>query len=1400
VGELQALTDDYPLRERLWGLRMLALYRAGRQADALSAYQQARAILSEQLGIDPSRSLQRLHERILAQDPALSVASRRALIAQRAPSGPGELAPGARFGPYRIRAMLGRGGMSVVYLAEHEGLKRNVALKVLAPQLADDARFRERFVRESQLAASLDHPNVIPIYEAGESEGGLFISMRYVDGIDLRQLLKDEQRLEPDRAFAILSQVADALDAAHVRGLVHRDVKPGNILIARVEGAEAREHAYLSDFGLTKRATSLSGITGTGQFIGTLDYAAPEQFQSKTLDARTDTYALGAVLYECLGGEPPFRRETDAALMYAHLSEPPTPLTDLRPGLPGAIDAVVARALAKEPADRFQTGAALIAAAREAFAEAEEETRLRTFLIADVRGYTAYTREHGDDKAAELAASFAQITRETVVQRGGELLELRGDEALVVFESSRQAIRAAIELQDRYRETELPRPVGIGLDAGEAVPVEGGYRGDALNLAARICGQAGPGQVLVSQTVSHLASTLEGVNYVPRSVRLKGYDEPVRVMEVSTSETAAPTGAVARFRRRLKTHPRASVVAALSVVTVLALVATTLPRVFSGGDGTGSASLRPGIALLDAESLEPVAQLPVLEPVEGYFAEGAFWFLNLEPLSFVRIDPGTLRITKTISSPLFNISSFAVDSNSVWEADHDHPILVRIDIATGREVDRIDLRHQGFPDGGLSGPVVGAGSVWVAKGEELLRIDPASGELVSRIPVGDRIASEYLGYGEGTVFVPVGWDRLALVDSNTETVTTSVPLYPHVKFTAGGGGFAWATSADGDQVFKVATNGGLERSFRTGRGPESITYGEGRVWVANFDSGSLGIIDPATGETDSLDVGRSVQGVAVGAGHVAITVGGRSAEAVLAALKGSVLRLAATESYDGQIDPALADEPGMWQVERATCAKLLNYPDVEAPEGWELQPEIAVTMPEVTNGGRTYLFKIRPGYTFSPPSNQPITAETFRFSIERALSPELGRTPGAKYLSDVVGVDDFRAGRAAGITGISARGEELSITIERPSADFLQRLALPYFCPVPDGTPVIEGGLGSVPIPSAGPYYISDNEPFELMILKQNPNYDFGRPSAYDAIALRFGLDIAAFFENRAAVSSNASCSLGNWDGVVGFSYELWSCSSVGENVTEIDLDGTSFVMFNANGPAFSDPVVRRAASLAIDRYSLSRYWITSPTDEVLPPYLPGADQDPQATLPDLEEARRILGDRRPVVTLAAPPWCRADPEAHPFDRWIDCPIEGEILTDLKEIGIQVKLAIVTAKEFRTDPERFDLVNTVMILNYPDSGTFITFLIAGVGGAAQYAPPPSWFPPEIHKEAERIEGMRGTRRTDAAVALARRLAAEAFVMPWGARAIRDLLSESVGCRVYPPYGYGLDLAAACPAG
>src|ERR671923_2755274 len=302
---------------------------------------------------------------------------------------------GTEFAGYRIEALLGRGGMSVVYRAENIRLGNKVALKLLSEELADDESFRERFVRESRTAATLNHPNIVTIYDAGDSEGLLYIAMRLVDG-DLKAHLRREGPLAPDHALAIAAQVGSALDAAHARSLLHRDVKPANILLEPGEPG-APPHAYLADFGLTKHLESRSGITASGQFVGTIDYMSPEQIEGREVDGRTDIYSLGCVLFECLTRATPFRRETEVAVLWAHMREDPPAVTELRPELPGAVDLVVARAVAKDPDNRYATARELVdelqgalegvpdALTRAAVAEPTQPTRAAPRAVARQR-------------------------------------------------------------------------------------------------------------------------------------------------------------------------------------------------------------------------------------------------------------------------------------------------------------------------------------------------------------------------------------------------------------------------------------------------------------------------------------------------------------------------------------------------------------------------------------------------------------------------------------------------------------------------------------------------------------------------------------------------------------------------------------------------------------------------------------------------------------------------------------------------------------------------------------------------------------------------------------------------------------------------------------------------------
>jgi len=280
------------------------------------------------------------------------------------------LVPGEMFAGCRIESLAGHGGMGLVYRARQLVPDRIVAVKVLAPELANHGRFRARFEREARLIVELEHPNVIPVYDVGEEDDRLYIVMRFVETMDLGRLLRNNGRFEARDAVRLTSQIASALDAAHERRLVHRDVKPANVLVV---GAAPDEHLYLTDFGLTKRVGDVGpGLTATGGFVGSLDYIAPEQATGGAVDARADIYALGCVLYQLLTGAVPFPAEYGAAKVNAHLTAPAPVASHAVPGVTGNLDAVIARALAKDPTERFQSAGELARAAAVAAVQLSE--------------------------------------------------------------------------------------------------------------------------------------------------------------------------------------------------------------------------------------------------------------------------------------------------------------------------------------------------------------------------------------------------------------------------------------------------------------------------------------------------------------------------------------------------------------------------------------------------------------------------------------------------------------------------------------------------------------------------------------------------------------------------------------------------------------------------------------------------------------------------------------------------------------------------------------------------------------------------------------------------------------------------------------------------------------------
>ena len=492
----------------------------------------------------------------------------------RAGGVPAAFSAGSRMAGYRLEEEIGSGGMAVVFRALDERLDRPVALKILAPALAANQDFRRRFLSESRAAAAVDDPYIIPVYEAGEALGVLFISMRYVSGGDVRSLLHREGPLAPARAAAIISPMASALDAAHAAGLVHRDVKPANMLVDARPGRP--DHVYLSDFGLSKGRSS-GAATTPGLRLGTVAYMAPEQIEGREVDGRTDQYALACAAYELLTGVVPFDRDQDMAVIYAHLSSPPPSLSSQRPGLPPEADEVLARGMAKHAQDRFPTCREFAEALREAFGlpgydhdpwaslstaakarapaaaarlgagatrplpggQRELPTGTVTLLFTDIEGSTLLLGRLGERYADALSAQRT-IMRSAIARNHGLELGTEGDSFFAVFTSAADAVGCCVAAQQALGRHEWPDDAAVrirmGMHSGQPNPYENGYVGMDVHRAARIAATAHGGQVVLSEAAWRLAEP-----DVPLGVgasdlgfhRLKDIEEPERILQLT---------------------------------------------------------------------------------------------------------------------------------------------------------------------------------------------------------------------------------------------------------------------------------------------------------------------------------------------------------------------------------------------------------------------------------------------------------------------------------------------------------------------------------------------------------------------------------------------------------------------------------------------------------------------------------------------------------------------------------------------------------------------------------------------------------------------------------------------------------------------------------------------------
>jgi hypothetical protein len=721
-----------------------------------------------------------------------------------------ELRPGDIFAGHRIEGVAGRGGFGVVYRATHLALDHVVALKLISGERAADATFRERFQSESRIAVSIRHPNVVAVHHAGEEDGLLFVTMDFIEGTDLRGLLNREGRLRPERATAIISPVSSALDAAHERGLVHRDIKPGNVLI---EERGAEEHVFLTDFGLSKKIDATSGVTASGAFVGTLDYVAPEQIKGERVDARTDVYALGCVLYELLTGEVPFGGEIEkVAKMYAHLQEAPPSLNEKAPDVPGALGDVVWRAMEKDPELRFPSAGDLARAARAASEGRQPSEPERSVGV----GAAAPTQAFDALAAAGAGAGAGVETAEAATPETAEATPPETTEA----------------------------PAGEGaLKAGS-----GGYRGDSEGYPdstpsphpaeqptadatrRRAKARGGPPRGLIIGAVTAAAIAVGAFVLLSGGDGGGGDGGPGDGGSGPSTATAEVVG---------EPIPVGGFPVGIDVGTKFIWTANrgdgSVTRIDPAKDNeTTPVSLGGGAA-------------------EGLALDyGRAWVTTNDPDQLVPVQPEQAALAGGTLSLEGGPSDVATGAGSVWVTLLDSDAVAKIGGAGQGQPALADPIPVG---GGPYGIAFGAGAVWVSNRDEgtVMRIDPSDDSVGDPIPVGAN--PKGLAIYEDAVWVAnTDDDTITPIDVETLEPGDPIKIGSEPRDVTGGFGSIWVTLGGEDAVARIDPNRRelVDRiQLPAGAAPENLDAGEdletGKkfVWVANGGTDSVTTIDPS---------------------------------------------------------------------------------------------------------------------------------------------------------------------------------------------------------------------------------------------------------------------------------------------------------------------------------------------------------------------------------------------------------------------------------------------------------------------------------------------------------------------------------------------------------------------------
>ncbi len=909
------------------------------------------------------------------------------------------------------------------------------------------------------------------------------------------------------------------------------------------------------------------------------------------------------------------------------------------------------------PGPAFPPGAAVLE--NEHSLAPTSEPGIRTFLIADVRGYTRYTQEHGDEAAARLAASFAEIVESAVANSDGRLVELRGDEALVVFGSPRDGIRTAVALQHRFVERlrdadPLPLRVGIGLDAGEAVPVAGGYRGGALNLAARLCSLAQPGEVLVSEGLAHLARKVDDTTYVDRGrVSVKGLSERVRVYQVAfplDMPADAPPSRAARTTALLTA-------CAVGAIAVLALVVALLITGFAGSDPPNRIE-QNAVAAIDTEDGKLVSQTAVGNgPTAVATGLGSVWVANSVDGTVSRILPD--RDERPVIPVTGTPGGLAVGEGAVWVTD-----------ATGHTLSQISpdsntvVRDDIVVGNGAGAVAVGEGAVWVANTLDgtVSRVDPERGVETDVIRVAGR--PDALAVGAGSIWVANGdTASVSRIDPGKRVVVHTIAVGNGPRGIAVDGEAVWVANALDGTISKItATSETVSQVGAVAAGISSVAVSGGAVWAASPPAGKVFRIDPGTAQVaDAIDMGTSPSALAGAADTVwaaALPPPSRH--------RGGTLVVSAYLSGCNCLDPAFAWQADAWRVLSILYDGLVTYRKTGGAPGATLVPDLATNLPTPTDDGRTYRFQLRSGLHYSDGS--PVRASDFRASMERLLRlnginlpPFYGGILGADRCSAPTGRCDLRKG-----IEVDDAARTVTIHLSAPDPDLLAKLALPFAFVLPADAPEPDepltdfeqfGHVGEYRIPGTGPYVAASFDPRRELRLERNPHFKLFSPDAQpEGYPGRIIIRILGDGNAPDLRSAVADVEAGKSD---------WTTELAPEEVEQLavrsaaqlhttPVGGVQHLMLNTRKRPFSDVRARRAISYAIDRNRLALFaggdLVARPTCQVLPPTVPGYRPycpytvNPSAGIwsgPDLGRARQLVASSHTLgepVAIAVPP------------------------------------------------------------------------------------------------------------------------------------------------------------------